>query len=115
MIQLCVKLTGCSSPVLDICDSGAEVALMSQRVYKPLSLQPELHPISDKIKGLCGPNYSPLGKCSVKVEIPELAVTIHYYVIVDNIEYFLIHAFMLHYAKVQLKYDNKNCSEKEKL
>ena len=69
-------------------------------MYEQLSPQPELCPTSVKIKGLYGPNHIPLGECTVKVEIPELPVAIHYDVIVDDIEKdFLIDASMLHMPK----------------
>ena len=80
---------------------------MNQRVYEWLSPQPELRPTSEKIKGLYGPNHSPLGECTVKMEIPELAIAIHYDGIVDDIEEdFLIDVSMLHNA-LQIKYDTE--------
>ena len=73
---------------------------MIQRVYEWLQPQPELWPTSE--------NHSPLGQCTVKVEIPELAVAINYNVIVNDIEEdFLIDASMLHYVQVQVKYDTQ--------
>ena len=65
---------------------AAEVALMCQRVYEQLRPQSELCPSNVKIKGLYGPNHSLLEECTVKGEILELAVAIHYDVIVDDIE-----------------------------
>ena len=59
---------------------------MSQNVYEQLRPQPELCPTNQKIKGLYGPNYSPLGECTVSLENSEQAVAIHYNVIVDDIE-----------------------------
>ena len=73
VLKLWVKLSG-YSPILAVCDSGAEVALLSLRMYEQLRPQPELRP-TNEIKGPYGPNHSPLGECIVKLEIPEL---VHY-------------------------------------
>ena len=88
---------------------------MSQRFYQQLIPKPELHPTTEKIKGLYGPNHSPLGYCLIKVEIPELFVVINYDFIVDDIEEnLLIDASMLHYAQIQLRYDTQEMSKKGK-
>ena len=50
VLQLWVKLSGYSSPILAVCDSGAEVALMSQRVYEQLIPELELRPTNEKIR-----------------------------------------------------------------
>ena len=68
---------------------------MSQSIYQQLDLKPALHPTAEKIKGLYGPNHSPLGECSIKIKIPELAVAVNFDFIVDDIEVdMLIDAFM---------------------
>ena len=68
-----------------------------------------------KSKGIYGPNHSQLGECTVKVEIPEVAVATHYDVIMDDIEEdFLIDASMLHFAHVQEKYDTQELCKKGK-
>ena len=56
-----------------------------------------------------------MGECTVKVEIPELAVAIHYDVIMDDTEEdLLIELSMLHYAQVQGKYDTQELYRKGK-
>ena len=74
IIQLWVTVAGHHTPILAVFDGGAEVALKSQRLYQQLDPKPELRPITEKIKGLYGPNHSPLGECSINVKIPELSV-----------------------------------------
>ena len=99
VLQLWVKVTGYLSPILAVWDGGAEIAFMSKRVFDQLGPQPELHPTNEKVKGLYGPNHSPVGECTVKLAVPELSVAITYDVKVDNIdEDFLIDALMLHYT-----------------
>ena len=115
VLQLWVNVEGSASKVLAVCDGGAEIALISRSLYEKLDPPPKLRPTEEKVKGLYGPNHSPLGECTIQVEIPELAVAIQYDVVVDDIdEDLLIDAAMLHYAGVQLKYDTQELSRKDR-
>ena len=115
VLQLWVNLQGISSKVLAVCDGGAEVALISRNLYEKLEPRPELRPSEERVKGLYGPNHSPLGECTIQLEIPELAVAVHYDVVVDEIEEdLLIDAAMMHYAGIQLKYDAQELCRKNK-
>ena len=79
---------------------------MSQRVYEKPSTQTELCPTDEKIKGIYGPNRSPLGECKMKVEVSELSVVISLDVIMGKVdEDLLIDASMFHNAQIQLRYD----------
>ena len=83
VIQLLIKLTGYSSPILAVCDGGAEVASKSKGVW---TAEPTDVASSHQWEGQGSLNHSPLGTCKVKVEILELAVAIHYDLIVEDIE-----------------------------
>ena len=88
-----------ATPILAVCDGGAEVALLSQWVYQQLDPKPVLHPTTEKIKGLYGPSHGSSCECLIKAEMPELSVAVNYVLIVDDIEEdLLINASMLHYA-----------------
>ena len=106
---------GSTTKVLAVCDGGAEVALISKNLYDKLEPQPKLRPTAEQVKGLYGPNHSPLGECTILIEIPELAVAIEYDVVVDEIEEdLLIDAAMMHHAGIQLKYDEQELCRKNK-
>ena len=110
-LQHWVTVAGYQTPILAVCDGGAEVALMSQRLYQQLDPRPELCPTTEKIKGLYGPNHSLMRECSIKVEIPELFVVVNYDFIVDDTEEdLLIDASLLHYAQTQPRYDTQELS-----
>ena len=116
MIQLWVQIEGQSSKVLAVCDGGAEVAMMSYRLYSQLEPRPELRPATENVRGIYGPQHDPIGECTVQIKIPELSVVITYDVIVDDIqEDLLIDATMMHYAGVQLKYDTQELVRKGKV
>ena len=115
VLQLWVQVQGSPSKVLAVCDGGAEIALISRNLYERLEPRPRLRPTEEKVKGLYGPNHSPLGECTIQVEIAELAVTVQYDVVVDEIEEdLLIDAAMLHYAGVQLDYEHQELCRKNK-
>ena len=116
VLQLWVKVKGYSSKVLAVHDGGAEVAMMSSRLYHQMQPKPELRPSSDTIRGLYGPYHSPQGKCTVQVEIAELGIIVEYDVVVDDIEEdLLIDAGMMHHAGVQCKYDTQEIVRKNKV
>ena len=116
ILQLWVTVTVCPTPILAVCDGGAEVSLMSQRIYQQLDPKPELRPATEKTEGLCGPNHSPMSECSIKFEIPESSVAINYDFIVGGIEEDpLIDASMLHCAQIQLRYNTQELSRKGKV
>lgn len=115
VLQTWVRVAGSSTPVLAVCDGGAEIAMMSRNLYELLEPKPELRPTEEKVKGLYGPNHNPLGECTIQIDIPELLLTLQYDVVVDEIqEDLLIDAAMLHYAGIQLKYDTQELVRKNK-
>ena len=67
MLQMWVSVAGLPRPILTVCDGGAEVAMISQRVFQQLDPQPELIPTTEKVKGLYGPDHTPLGECTLQV------------------------------------------------
>ena len=115
VLQLFVQVEGFSRKILAVCDGGAEVAMMSRRLYEQLDPKPELRPATENIRGIFGPQHKPFGECTVKVTIPDLAVEIEYDVVIDDIEEdLLIDATMMHYAEIQLKYDTQELLRKNK-
>ena len=116
MLQIQVKVTGLTHKILAVCDGGAEVAIMSTRLYSQLQPQPELRPAEESVKGLYGAEHKPRGICTVEIEIPELSVIINYDVVIDDIEEdLLIDATMMQYAEMQLKYDTQELQRKGKV
>ena len=82
--------------------------MISQRIFQQLNPQPELIPTKQKVKGLYGPDHTPLRECTLQVKIPELSVVADYDFIVDDIEEdLLVDASLLHYMEVQLRYDRQ--------
>ena len=116
VLQLSVQIEGFSSKVLALFDGGAEVPMMSTRLYEQLDPKPELRTATENIKGIYGPLRNPVGECTIKVSIPDLAVVVEYDVVVDNIdEDLLVDATMMHYAGVQLRYDTQELVRKDKV
>ena len=110
VMQIWVKLTGCQQKVLAVCDGGADVAIMSLKLYSQLDPKPELRATDETVRGLYGPDRNPLGECTVQVLIPELAVQVGYNFIVD----LLLDAGLMSYAGVQCDYDKQQLSRKDK-
>ena len=52
--------------------------MISQRLFRQLDPQPELRTMTEKVKGLYGPDHTPLGECTLQVQIPELSVAAVY-------------------------------------
>ena len=103
MLQIQVKIQGTSQRILAVCDGGAELAVMSRKLYSQLDPKPELRPTEESVRGLYGPEHTPLGECTVQIEIPELSVQVHYDVVVDDIEEdLLIDAAFMHYTGYRL-------------
>lgn len=112
-MQTWIQVEGQSSKVLAICDGGADVAIMSYRLFLQLEPRPELRPAREGVRGLYGPRHDPMGECTVQITIPDLKVSVTYDVIVDDIEdEFLIDAAFLHYAGVQLDYKTQELKRK---
>lgn len=115
VLQVRVKLEGAPHKVLAVCDGGAELAVLSRKLYSQLEPKPELRPTEESVRGLFGPEHTPLGECTIQIEIPELAVQVCYDVIVDEIEEdLLIDAAFMHYAEIQINYVTKELSRKER-
>ena len=101
--------------VLAIFDGGAELPVLSYRVYQQMDPQPELRPTSETLRGLYGPAHQPLGECTVTLEMPELGVRVTYNVIVDDIsEDILIDAYLMGYLDISLKYADRELTRKGK-
>ena len=89
-------------------DGGAELPVLSNRIYQQMSPQPELRPMTENLRGLYGPAHQPLGQCTVRLEIPELSVRVTYDMIVDNInEDLLIDANLINYLGISIRYADK--------
>ena len=115
MLQIQVKIQGTSQRILAVCDGGAELAVMSRKLYSQLDPKPELRPTEESVRGLYGPEHTPLGECTVQIEIPELSVQVHYDVVVDDIEEdLLIDAAFMHYTGIQINYVTKELTRKER-
>ena len=98
-----------------MCDGGAELAIMSHRLYQQLEPRPELRPTTESVKGLYGPQHNPIGECTLQVTIPELKLTVTYDFIVDDIEEeLLLDAPLLHYVGVQIDYKTGELKRKDK-
>lgn len=107
-MQLWVNLAALPSRALAVFDGGAELPILSHRLYQQMSPQPELRPTTENLRGLYGPAHQPLGQCTVKLAIPELAVRVTYDVIVDNIsEDLLIDASLMSYMGISIRYPEK--------
>ena len=116
VLQMWVSVAGLPRPISTVCDGGAEVAMISQRVFQQLDPQPELRLTTEKVKGLYGPDHTPLGESTLQVQIPELSVAAAYDFIVDDIEEdLLVDASLLHYTEVQLTYDRQELVGKGKV
>ena len=114
-MQLWINLRGSPSKILAVFDGGAELPVLSNRVYQQMRPQPELRPTTENLRGLYGPAHQPLGQCTVKLEIPELAVRVEYDVIVDNIsEDLLVDANLMSYMGITIKYQDKQMERKGK-
>ena len=102
--------------MLAVCDGGAELSIMSYRLYQQLEPRPELRATTERVRGLYGPQHDPLGECTIEIEIPELQLTVMYDVIVDDIEEeLLIDATLMHYANMQLDYKTKELRRKNRV
>ena len=111
-----VQVRGLENSTLAVYDGGADVAVMSYRLYQQLEPRPELRESSDTIQGIFGPRHNPKGECTVQITIPELSVVVEYDVVVDDVEEdLLIDASMMHHAGIQLKYDSKELVRKGKI
>ena len=115
-MQVPVKLGGMETSVLAVCDGGAEVAVLSRTVFEQIEPRPELRPTQEKVRGLFGPERTPLGECTVCIEVPGLAIMVEYDVVVDEIEEtLLLDAAFLHYAQIQMRYDTLELSRNGKI
>ena len=115
-MQVPVKLGGMETSVLAVCDGGAEVAVLSRTVFEQIEPRPELRPTQEKVRGLFGPERTPLGECTVYIEVPGLAIMVEYDVVVDEIEEtILLDAAFLHYAQIQMRYDTLELSRNGKI
>ena len=81
--------------------------MISQGIFQQLDSQPKLRPTKEKVKGLYGPDRTPIGECTLQVQIPELSEGAAYDFIVDDIEDLLIDVSLFHYMEVQLRYDRQ--------
>ena len=114
-MQLWVNIAAFPSKVLAVFDGGAELPVLSNRIYQQMSPQPELRPTSENLRGLYGPAHQPLGQCTIRIEIPELAVRVTYDVIVDNIsEDLLVDANLMNYMNINIRYADKLMERKGK-
>ena len=103
-----VNLPGQSSPSFAVFDGGAEVAVLSTRVFEQLSPTPDLQPTRHSLKGLYGPSRQPRGECILKIYIPELKLTAEYVVVVDDIdEDLILDAGFMHHTNMSLDYKTK--------
>ena len=108
VLQLWVNLTAYHSRILAVFDGGAELPVLSNRIYQQMQPQPELRPTTERLRGLYGPAHTPLGQCTLQIEIPELAVRVTYEVVVDNIaEDFLVDASLMNYMGINVRYTDK--------
>ena len=115
-MQVWMEMQGLPSKILAVCDGGAEVAMLSHKLYRQMKPRPELRATTERVRGLYGPEHDPKGECTVQIKIPELSVAISYDVIVDDIdEDFLMDATLLHYAGVQLDYSKQVLTRKNKV
>ena len=69
VLQMLMTVSDLPNSILAVGYGGAEVAMISQRLLKQLDPQPELRPTKEKVKGLYGPNHTPLGECILQVKI----------------------------------------------
>ena len=110
-----VTITGLPSRVLAVFDGGAEIALMSSKLYASLEPRPELRKSSERIRGLYGPDHSPKGECTIQIQLTDLGVVMEYDVIVDEMdEDLIVDAAMMQHAGIQLKYETKELTRKDR-
>ena len=114
-MQLWVNIAAFPSRVLAVFDGGAELPVLSNRIYQQMSPEPELRPTSENLRGLYGPAHQPLGQRTVILEIPELSVRVTYDMIVDNIsEDYLVDANLMNYMNINIRYADKLMEQKGK-
>lgn len=58
-------LAGLSRQVLAVCNGGAEVPILSYKVYQEMDPQPVLRRTTEVIRGLYGPHHQPVGECTL--------------------------------------------------
>jgi len=116
VMQLWVHLAAFQSRVLAVFDGGAELPVLSNRIYQQMYPQPELRPVTENLRGLYGPAHQPIGQCTVRMEIPELCVRVSYDVIVDDIaEDMLVDASLMSYMGISVRYADKILERKGKM
>jgi len=115
VMQLWVHLAAFQSRVLAVFDGGAELPVLSNRIYQQMYPQPELRPATENLRGLYGPAHQPIGQCTVRMEIPELCVRVSYDVVVDDIaEDMLVDASLMSYMGISVRYADKMLERKGK-
>ena len=62
VLQMWMIVSGLPNSILAVCEGGAEVAMISQRLFQQLDSQQELRPTKENVKGLVWPrSYTPWG------------------------------------------------------
>ena len=98
-------------------DGGAEVTVLSRRVYDLMDPQPELRRTGDnRLSSAFGDEHPTLGEVTLHIQIPELAVTMDYDVLIADIdEDLLVDASLMHYADIDLHYGSHQMVRKGKV
>ena len=115
VLHMWVNLPGLSNPAFAVYDGGAEVAVLSTRLYEQLQPMPELRAPRHTLRGLYGPCRQPKGECVLRISVPELKLVAEYVVVVDDIEEDLIlDAGFMHHTGLVLDYKSKELKRGER-
>ena len=105
VFQYGIKVKGYPGEVRAVFDGGAEVSVLSRRVYNLMDPQPELRRTGDnRLSSAFGDEHPTLGEVTLHIQIAELAVTVDYDVLIADIdEDLLVDASLMHYADIDLR------------